>query len=256
MFLLSRTVVDDLLFLFRQFAERDVCAHTHFPAHVYHDGPHQGIPGGNGAVLDGQCVVRYECGAVHSPNGSRAVAGAAGALAVESELFRGRRIETGAALRTDQLLTCRNSQRGRVIVPIRAAVAGKPGIHQAEAVEKLGPCAECAADAGDSRALMERKSSRNIQNVVHISFCRLSHAPPCIGGEGIQISPGPLRVKDAQSQGGLAGAGYTGDADDLPQRDVHVYVFQVVDPRAADQHFIDHMLSFHRAMELLPPAHT
>ena len=256
MLLLRGTIVYDLFFLFGQFAEGHICAHAHRPADVCHQGPHQRVPGSDGALVDGERFVGHKGRAVHCADSPRAVAGAAGALAVEGEFFCGRRIKVSAAFRAGQLLTRRDSKCGRVIVSVRAPVAGKPGVHEAETVEELGPCAECAADPGDSRALVEGKGSGDIQNVVHVSLRRLGHAPPCISGEGVQISPGAFRVEDTQGEGRFAGAGYTGDADDLPERDVHVNVFQIVDPRAADQHFIDHIRSFHRAMELLPPAHV
>ena len=145
-----------------------------------------------------------------------------------------------AALRTDQLLLRGDRQGGLVVVSVWAPVACKPGIHQAEAVEKLSACTEGAADARDSRPLVEGEGSRHVQNVIYVGFGSLGHTPPGIRGKGIQISPGSFGVENAQGEGRFARSGHAGDADDLPQRNVCVYVFQIVDPRAADQHFIDH----------------
>ena len=46
-------VVDDLLFPACQVPERHVGAHPHLPADVHHQGPHQAVPGGHGALVDG-----------------------------------------------------------------------------------------------------------------------------------------------------------------------------------------------------------
>ena len=59
--LLGRTVVDDVLFLFRQVAEGHVGAHAHRAADIRHQGPHQAVPRGDRALVDGQGVVRHQC---------------------------------------------------------------------------------------------------------------------------------------------------------------------------------------------------
>ena len=238
--LLRRTIVHDVFFLLGQIPEGHVGAHAHFPADIGHQRPHQGVPGGDSPFVDCQRLVGHKGGAVHSADGACAVAGAAGSLAVEGKLLRRRCVEVDAALRTDQLLLRGDRQGGLVVVSVWAPVACKPGIHQAEAVEKLSACAEGAADARDSRPLVEGEGSRHVQNIIHVGFGSLGHTPPGIRGKGIQISPGSFGVEDAQGEGRFAGSGHAGDADDLPQRNVCVYVFQIVDPRAADQHFIDH----------------
>ena len=59
----------------------------------------------------------------------------------------------------------------------------------------------------------------------------LGHPPSRVGGQGLQIAPGALGVQDAQGQRGLPGTGYPGDGDDLIEGNIHVDIFQVVDPR-------------------------
>ena len=59
--------------------------------------------------------------------------------------------------------------------------------------------------------------------------CRLRE-PPDSGGN-------PRRT-DAQRQRGFAGAGNSGNADNSVQRNIYVYVFQIVDPGSTDKHFI------------------
>ena len=90
---------------------------------------------------------------------------------------------------------------------------------------------------------MQRQGSRHIQHLVHICFCRLRHAPSRIGGQCIQIASRTLGIKYAQSERGFAGAGHTGNADNFPEGNVHIYIFQVVDPRAADQYLVFHVRS-------------
>ena len=123
-------------------------------------------------------------------------------------------------------------------------MAGQSGEHEPEAVQKFAAGPEGAADAGDSRALVEGQSRRHVEHVVHISFGRLGHPAPCVGGEGVQIPPGSFRVEDTQGQGGFAGAGHAGDPHDFVQRDIYIYIFQIVNPGAPDLHLIDHLSSF------------
>ena len=125
-------------------------------------------------------------------------------------------------------------------MPIRAAVAGKAGVHEPQAVQKLRPGAEGAADARHAGALMERQRGGDIQRLVHTGLGSLGHAAAGVGGQGLQITPGTLGVQHPQRQGRLARAGHPCDAHDLTQRDIDIYIFQIVDLRATDQHFIDH----------------
>ena len=67
-------------------------------------------------------------------------------------------------------------------------VAGETGIHEPEAVEQFGTGAEGAADARNTRALVERKGGRHIQYLIHIRLCRLGHPSSGVGGEGVKIS--------------------------------------------------------------------
>ena len=79
-------------------------------------------------------------------------------------------------------------------MPIRAAVAGKAGVHEPKAVQKLRPGAEGAADARHAGALMERQRGGDIQSLVHTGLGSLGHAAAGIGGECFEIAPGALGV--------------------------------------------------------------
>ena len=61
----------------------------------------------------------------------------------------------------------------------------------------------------------------------------LGHPPSRVGGQGLQIAPGPLGVQDAQGQGRLPRTGYPGNGDNLIEGNIHVDIFQIVDPRPA-----------------------
>ena len=129
-----RPVVDNVLFLLRQLPEGHVGAHAHLPAHVHHQRPHQGVPRGHGALLDGQGLVGHQGIQVHPPHNAGAPAGAASPLGVKGQLLRPRRVEGGAALRAGDGLFRRHRQGRGDGVPVGAAVAGQPGEHQPQGV--------------------------------------------------------------------------------------------------------------------------
>ena len=238
--LLRRAVEHDVLFFFRQLPERHVRAHAHFAADVRHQRPHQAVPRGDRALVDGKRLVRHERCHVHSMHRSRAAAPLAGSLRIERQFLGGRCVKMRAALRADELLARGDEQRRRYIVSVRAAVAGKTGIHEPQAVQKLRPCAEGAADARHAGALMQRQRRGNIQNLVHAGFGCLRHAAAGVGGECLEIAAGALRIQHAERERRLAGPGHARNADDLPERDVNVNILEIMDFRPADQHFIDH----------------
>ena len=112
---LRRAVEHDVLSSFRQFPERHVRAHAHFAADVRHQRPHQAVPRGDRALVDGKRLVRHERCHVHSMHRSRAAASLAGALRIERQFLGGRCVKMRAALRADELLARGDEQRGRYI---------------------------------------------------------------------------------------------------------------------------------------------
>ena len=127
-----------------------------------------------------------------------------------------------------------DGQRRRYHVAVGAAVFGQTGEHQPQCVQQLGSGAEGTADAGDPGPLVQRQRRRHVQNLIHLRPGRLCHAPPGIGRERFQITSGAFGVEDPKSERGFAGAGDSGDSDDLIQRDIDVDVFQIVYSGAAD----------------------
>ena len=197
----SRTVEYDLLFLFCQLPKRHIRAHTHFPANVCHQGPHQAVPGGNSSFVDRQRVIRHQCIRIHSADDPGAAAPLTGPLGIKGQLFCRRCIEMCAAFRTDKLFSCGDSQRRRKEMSIRTAVTGKTGIHQAQTVEQLRSCAEGTADTRYTGALMQCQCSGNIQDFIHTGSGSLGHTAARIGGEGFEIAPGALSVEHTQCKG-------------------------------------------------------
>ena len=236
----------DLAFLRRQLAERHVGPHAEFTCDVLHQRPHERLPRTHRALVDRQRLVRNQRGFVDHIHDARAVALPARALAVERQFLRARRKEFLAALGANQLLFRGDRQRRRVVMPVRAAVAGEAREHQSQAIEQFRPGAERAADARNARPLMQRQGRRHVQHVVHLRLRRLRHAPPCVSREGFQVTPRTLRVQHAERERRFAGPGHARDPDDLIKRDLDVDVFQVVNSCSAHQHFVLHqgLLSF------------
>ena len=104
-----------------------------------------------------------------------------GSLTVEGEFLRTGAEEMLAAFRTDQFLSERDIHRRRQPVTVRASVAPKTREHQAQAVQQFCPGAEGGSDAGDSRTLVQREGSGDIEHLIHIRLCRLCQAAPCVG---------------------------------------------------------------------------
>ena len=188
MFLFCRSVEYDVPFLGREPVERDICTHSHFPAYIRHQRPHQGVPRSDGAFIDAQSLVRDQGGFVHRAHCSRPVAFGTRALAVERKFFCGRRVEMLSAYWTDKLLTGGNMKGRLQVMPVRASVAGEAGVDEPQAVEQFRPCAESAAYPGYAGSLVHGQGSRNIQHFIHIGPGCLCHPSPCIGGEGFEIS--------------------------------------------------------------------
>ena len=130
-------------------------------------------------------------------------------------------------------------------MPVGAAVAGKPGEQEPQAVQQLRSRAEGAADTRHTGALVQRQGGGDIQRLLHTGLGGLGHAAAGIGGEGLQIPPGALGIQHPQSQGGLAGAGYARYAHDFPQGDVYINILQIVDLGPTNQHFINHCSLLH-----------
>ena len=224
--------------LFRQIPEGDIRPDAQIPGDILHQGPHQRLPGEDGALVDGQGFIRHQSGFIHHMDDARSVAAGAGTLAVEGQLLSTGAEEVLAAFGADQLLLRGDRHGGRKIMPVRAAMAAQTRKHQPQALEQLGPRTEGGADAGHRGPLMQGEGGRDIQHIGHVRPGGLGHAPAGIGGEGFEITAGALGVQDAQGEGGFAGAGNPGDADDFMQRDIHVNILQVVNPGSPNQDFV------------------
>ena len=149
-------VEHQIFFLVRQVPEGHVRTDTQIiPGNILHKGPHEALPGSHGPFVNGQGIVGHQSRFVHSPADARTLAGLAGTPAVEGQVLCPRTIKMDAAHGTDQLLLCSHIERGGYVMAIRAAVAGQPGKHKAQAVQQLRAGAEGAADARDPGTLTQ-----------------------------------------------------------------------------------------------------
>ena len=60
-------------------------------------------------------------------------------------------------------------------------MAGKTGIHQTQAVQKLRTRSKSTADPGNSRPLVHGERRRHIKHFVNDGLCGLRHAAPGVG---------------------------------------------------------------------------
>src|SRR5690606_32538357 len=98
----------------------------------------------------------------------------------------------------------------------------------------LGGGAEGGAHARHAGALAQGEGGGDVLDGVDGGARGVSHAAPRVGGQGLDVPAGALRVEDAEGEGGLAGTRHTRDGDELTQGDVDVDVLEIVDAGATD----------------------
>ena len=242
MLLFRGAVVDDLLFLRRQVLKGHIRPDSHLPAHVLHEGPHQGPPDHDRSLVDRAGLIGHQGRLIDRARDPGPPAGRAGARAVEGQVLRPGPVKARPADRADRL-PHRGHIHGRLhIVAVGAAVAGQAREHEPQAVEELRHGPEGAPDPGDARPLVQGQGCRHIADVVHMGPRRLRHPPSGVGRQRLQIPARPLRVQNAQGQGGLARSRYARYGRDLIEWNIHIDVFQIVYSRsphlhAAGEHF-------------------
>ena len=205
MLLLRRPVKDDVPLLLGQFPKGHIGTHPHRPAHVGHQGPHEAIPRGHRPLVDGEGLVGHQGALIHPLHHPDAPAGPAGPLAVEGQLLRAGGKKLSSTLRADQLPPRRHRHGGGMVMSIGAAVAGKAGIHEPQAVQKLRHGTEGAADPRQPGPLVEGQGCRDVLDAVQLGLGGLGHPPSGIGGQGLQVPPGALGIEDPQGQRRLSG---------------------------------------------------
>ena len=112
-------------------------------------------------------------------------------------------------------------------------MAGQPGKHQPENIQKLRSRAKGTAYPRHARSLVKSEGGRNIQDLIDIGFCRLSHPSPSIGRERFEISSRSLRIENPQRKRGFTGSGNAGNTYDLIQRNIDIDILQIVNPGAS-----------------------
>ena len=121
---------------------------------------------------------------------------------------------------------------------IRTAMAGKAGEHQPQAVEQLCCCPESRTDARNRRSLMQCQRRRNIQHLIHIRSRCLRHPPARVCRKRFQITSRSFGIQHPQRKRAFTGAGYSGNPDNLIQRNINADIFQIMDSCASDFYFV------------------
>ena len=133
--LLDRWAMIDDLFLFcGQVTEWYLRTDPHFTAHVGHQRPHQAVPRSNCALINAEGVIRHKACHIDGSDAAGAATLLTSPLRIERQFLSRRCIKMRTARRTNKLSSCCDSQGRFHIMPIGAAVAGKAGIHQPQAV--------------------------------------------------------------------------------------------------------------------------
>ena len=231
--LLGRAVEHDLPLLSRQLPERDIRTHAHLPGDVLHERPHQGLPGRDRALVDGERLVGHQGRFVDRPHRTRALAARAGAVGVEGEGLRARLGELDPAGGAVQGDVEGDVDGGLVAVSVGAHVVAQARVGQAQGVEHLGGGAEGGAHPGHGRALVQSQGGGHVHDLVDVGAGRLGQAPTRVGGQRLQIAAGALGVEHPKGQGGLARAGHAGDGHQPPQRHLDVDALEIVHACAA-----------------------
>ena len=200
MLLFGGAVIDHLFFRRSQIFEGHIRAHTHFPADIFHERPHESPPDYYRALVYGQILVGHQSGLIDRAGDAGSPAGGTGAAAVEGQFLRPRSVKSDAAHGAHRLLHGRHIHGRRHIMPVGAAMAGQTGEHESEAVKQLRHGSESASDSRDSGPLVQGQGSRHIADIIHMSPCSLGHPPACVSRERFQIPPGTLSVEHTQGQ--------------------------------------------------------
>ena len=119
----------------------------------------------------------------------------------------------------------------------RAHVRSAPAEQQPQAVIQLAHRAKCRTDTGNSRPLMQRQRRGHMQHFINSRLPRLGQTAPRIRRERLEIPARPLRIQHAQSQGAFTRAGHPRDTHQFVQRNIDIYVLQVMHARSAN---LDH----------------
>ena len=122
MLLFHGTIKDDLFFPLSQVFKRNIRPYTHGSANVCHQGPHQGIPGSDSAVINGDALIRNQGASVHCPDCACPSAAFAGSLRIERKFFRPGTVKAFAAFRAYDLLHQCHLKPGLHIVSIGTTV--------------------------------------------------------------------------------------------------------------------------------------
>ena len=230
MLLLGRPVKDDVALGRSQLVEWYIGAHAHLAGNLLHEIPHERAPGKHRAFIDGLGLIGNQTHLVHLARDTGAAAGWACTAAVERQVLGIRRVELAIARRAPERQTCRHVEaRLHTRATVRTHVMCAAAKEQAQTVVELGHGAKGRTHAWHAGALVQRQGRRHVQHLVHLCMFGLRKATACVGAERFQIAARSFGIEHAQCQRALARTRDTGDAHKLPQRNVDVDIFQVMD---------------------------
>ncbi len=169
----------------------------------------RGRPCGDGALADGQRIVRHHRALRHFVDPAQSMAMRAGALR------RVRRKRFGV----QQFLP------GRIVAGAR--------IQHAQRIGQGADAADRGARGRRAALLLQGHRRRQAVDGAHLRHRHLVEQPARIRRHRFQIAPLRLGVQRAEGQRRFAGAGHAGEHHQRVARDVDVDILQVVDARAA-----------------------
>ena len=114
------------------------------------------------------------------------------------------------------------------------------GEEEAEIFVDFRARSDCGAGVSADGFLFDGDGGRQAFDVVHLGFVHSSEKLACVGREAFDIASLPFGVEGVESEGGLSGAGESGDDNKTSEGDFKVNVFQIVDPCSFDENGFVH----------------
>ena len=187
MMLFGRAVKDDFLFFRSKVAERYIGAHAQIPGDIFHQGPHQGLPGRHGPFVDSQGIIRHQRILIHGADHARAGTGRTGPFRIKGHRFRTGTVKLFTADGTFRRQHQRYIHVRRAGMSVRTTMTAQAGEQQTETVQQLRGRSKGTADAGDARTLVQGQRSRNMFDLVYLGPARLGDSTPGVSGKSFQV---------------------------------------------------------------------
>ncbi len=119
--------------------------------------------------------------------------------------------------------------------------AADAGEEQSQIVVDLGDGADGGAGVAAGAFLVDRDGGGETVDVVDVRFLHLTEELAGVGGEGLDVAALTLGEDGVEGERGFAGAGETGEDDEVVAWDLDVDVLEVVLACATDGDFVVEM---------------